>query len=119
MSTEAHAVSSEIQSTGEAPVAFIVRDDDSLAEETVVAACRKKLTNYKIPKQVHFVDDVPVTLSGKVLRRQRNVRPPCSADQPVEQRPVDQAARGAVCATQGRNQGRKLAEVGVQIPIRR
>ena len=56
--------------TGEAPVAFVVRADENVTEEMVVAACREKLTNYKIPKQIRFVEDVPVTLSGKVLRRQ-------------------------------------------------
>lgn len=58
------------EKTGETPVAFIVRADDSLTKEMVEAACREKLTNYKIPKDIRFVDDVPVTLSGKVLRRQ-------------------------------------------------
>lgn len=56
--------------TGEAPAAFVVRSVQSLTEETIYAACRKGLTNYKIPKMVKFVDEVPVTLSGKVLRRQ-------------------------------------------------
>ena len=55
---------------GEAPAAFIVRADDSVTEEMVIEACRAGLTNYKIPKRVQFVDEVPVTLSGKVLRRQ-------------------------------------------------
>ena len=54
---------------GEAPAAFIVRADDSVTEEMVIEACRAGLTNYKIPKRVQFVDEVPVTLSGKVLRR--------------------------------------------------
>lgn len=57
-------------STGEAPAAFVVRTDDSTTEETILAACRKGLTNYKIPKMIKFVDEVPITLSGKVLRRQ-------------------------------------------------
>jgi long-chain acyl-CoA synthetase len=56
--------------TGEAPAAFVVRSDETLTEEAILSACRKQLTNYKIPKQIRFVDDVPVTLSGKVLRRQ-------------------------------------------------
>jgi long-chain acyl-CoA synthetase len=60
----------EDEKTGETPVAFVVRSDESLTEDAVVSACRDRLTNYKIPKQVRFVDDVPVTLSGKVLRRQ-------------------------------------------------
>ncbi|WP_299591975.1 AMP-binding protein [uncultured Tateyamaria sp.] len=56
--------------TAEAPAAFVVRSDDSVGEEDVLEACRTRLTNYKVPKVVRFVDDVPVTLSGKVLRRQ-------------------------------------------------
>ena len=60
----------EDEKTGETPVAFVVRSDESLTEDAIVSACRDHLTNYKIPKQVRFVDDVPVTLSGKVLRRQ-------------------------------------------------
>ena len=52
------------------PVACIVKSEDALTEETVLTACREQLTNYKIPRQIRFVEDVPVTLSGKVLRRQ-------------------------------------------------
>lgn len=58
------------EKTAEAPVAFVVRSDDSLTEEEVIAICRETLTNYKIPRQVRFVDEVPATLSGKVLRRE-------------------------------------------------
>ncbi|WP_299212094.1 AMP-binding protein [uncultured Tateyamaria sp.] len=56
--------------TAEAPAAFVVRSDETLSEEDILEACRARLTNYKVPKVVRFVDDVPVTLSGKVLRRQ-------------------------------------------------
>jgi long-chain acyl-CoA synthetase len=56
--------------TAEAPAAFIVRSDESLDEEAVISHCRDQLTNYKTPRLVRFVDEVPVTLSGKVLRRQ-------------------------------------------------
>ncbi|MEX0349380.1 MAG: AMP-binding protein [Paracoccaceae bacterium] len=57
------------EKSAEVPAAFVVRADDTLSEDAVLAACHEQLTNYKIPKQVQFVDDVPVTLSGKVLRR--------------------------------------------------
>lgn len=60
----------EDDKTAEAPAAFVVRSDESLREEDILAACRTRLTNYKVPKVIRFVDDVPVTLSGKVLRRQ-------------------------------------------------
>lgn len=56
--------------TGEAVAAFIVRADDSVTEESVREACKAGLTNYKVPKRIEFVDEVPVTLSGKVLRRE-------------------------------------------------
>lgn len=57
------------EKSAEVPAAFVVRGDDALTEGAILAACREVLTSYKIPKQVHFVDEVPVTLSGKVLRR--------------------------------------------------
>jgi long-chain acyl-CoA synthetase len=60
--------------SGEVPAAFIVRTDDSLTEQAVLDACHKSLTNYKVPKRVEFVDEVPVTLSGKVLRRELRAR---------------------------------------------
>ncbi|MEP2891871.1 AMP-binding protein [Tateyamaria sp.] len=60
----------EDEKTGETPVAFVVASDESLTADDITAACRAQLTNYKVPKQIRFVDDVPVTLSGKVLRRQ-------------------------------------------------
>lgn len=56
--------------SAEVPAAFIVLASDSVTEDAVLAACRENLTNYKIPKRIQFVDDVPVTLSGKVLRRE-------------------------------------------------
>ena len=58
------------EKTAEAPAAFIVRNDESVTEEVVLQACRDGLTNYKTPRRVEFVDEVPVTLSGKVLRRE-------------------------------------------------
>ncbi|MFA3919595.1 AMP-binding protein [Ruegeria hyattellae] len=57
------------EKSAEVPAAFVVRADKSVTEDAILAACRAGLTNYKIPKRVNFVDEVPVTLSGKVLRR--------------------------------------------------
>jgi long-chain acyl-CoA synthetase len=56
--------------TAEAPAAFVVRASDSVTEDAILSACRQHLTKYKIPKRIEFVDEVPITLSGKVLRRQ-------------------------------------------------
>lgn len=58
------------EKTAEVPAAFVVRGDDSASEEAIMEACRAQLTNYKLPRRIEFVDEVPVTLSGKVLRRE-------------------------------------------------
>jgi long-chain acyl-CoA synthetase len=59
---------------GEIPVAFVaLRDGFStgakLADE-LCAFVADRLTHYKQPRQVHFVDFVPQTASGKILRRE-------------------------------------------------
>ena len=55
---------------GEVPVAFVVRRDDQLSADDVIALCRGKIAGYKIPKQVKFVadEDLPRSTSGKVKR---------------------------------------------------
>jgi len=55
---------------GEIVKVFIVRKDPNLDEKTILAHCRKNLTNYKVPKLVEFKDDLPKTNVGKILRRE-------------------------------------------------
>lgn len=54
---------------GEVVKAFIVRKDDSLTKEKVIAYCKDRLTSYKVPKRVEFVKELPKSNVGKVLRR--------------------------------------------------
>jgi malonyl-CoA/methylmalonyl-CoA synthetase len=59
---------------GEAVTAVIVRQKnaagEALTEAGVVAALKAELANFKIPKRVHFVADLPRNAMGKV---QKNV----------------------------------------------
>jgi long-chain acyl-CoA synthetase len=55
--------------TEEAVKAYIVSSDPNMTAEQVMAHCRQSLTNYKRPKQVEFVKEIPKTPVGKVLRR--------------------------------------------------
>ena len=55
--------------TGEAVKIFIVRKDPTLTEGSVLAHCRERLTNYKVPRQVEFRTELPKTNVGKILRR--------------------------------------------------
>jgi long-chain acyl-CoA synthetase len=55
---------------GETVKAFIVpREGETLTAEEVILFCREKLAAYKTPKQVEFVEDLPKSTVGKVLRR--------------------------------------------------
>ena len=59
---------------GEIPVAFIaLREGVSSCkkiEEELCAFVAERLTGYKQPREVHFVEAVPKTASGKILRRE-------------------------------------------------
>ena len=59
---------------GEIPCAFVVLHDTSTACDTMERTLREfvadRLTNYKQPREVRFVDAVPRTASGKILRRE-------------------------------------------------
>lgn len=55
---------------GETVKAFIVvRDGRKLTEADVVAYCKGKLAAYKVPKIIEFVDELPKSAVGKILRR--------------------------------------------------
>jgi len=59
---------------GEIPVAFIVLREGSVAssqlEQDLCGFVAERLTPYKQPRQIHFVDALPRTPSGKILRRE-------------------------------------------------
>lgn len=66
---EAAAIAIPSPSSGEAVKVFIVKRKDSLTEEVVNAYCRKQLTAYKCPKEIVFMDELPKSNVGKVLRK--------------------------------------------------
>ena len=47
----------------------VLKGGQSCTEDELIAHCRKSLTAYKIPRRVTFVDVVPKTPVGKILRR--------------------------------------------------
>ncbi len=59
---------------GEIPIAFVVLREGSIAsqqlEEDLRGFVAERLTSYKQPRQIHFVDALPRTPSGKILRRE-------------------------------------------------
>ena len=58
------------EKSGERFKAVIVKKDPSLTVEQVKVYCRQNLTGYKMPKEIVFVDSIPKTPVGKILRRE-------------------------------------------------
>jgi len=59
------------EKTGEAVKLFVVRmPGASLSEAEVIAHCRTGMTGYKVPKIVRFVEALPKSAVGKILRRE-------------------------------------------------
>ncbi len=57
--------------TGEAVKLFVVRSAGSaVTASEVTEFCRTELTSYKVPKNVMFVDALPKSTVGKILRRE-------------------------------------------------
>jgi len=55
---------------GETVKAFVVlKEEETLTEEDVIAYCRENLAPYKVPKFIDFIDELPKSAVGKVLRR--------------------------------------------------
>jgi fatty-acyl-CoA synthase len=56
------------QEVGKAIV--VVKEGHTLTEEEIITFCQGKLARYKIPKSAVFVDALPRTAAGKVLKRE-------------------------------------------------
>ena len=55
---------------GEVPMAFVVRSAGSaISTDDVRAALKGKLASYKVPQRISFIDVIPKSASGKILRR--------------------------------------------------
>ena len=58
------------EKTGEAVKLFAVKEAGSaVTEADIIAHCRAYLTPYKVPRTVVFIDEVPKSAVGKMLRR--------------------------------------------------
>lgn len=55
--------------TTEKVVAYVVKNDNNLTDKDVISHCRESLTNYKVPREVYFTNELPKSNVGKILRR--------------------------------------------------
>ena len=71
---EVAAVGNKSDGTGEKIKLFVVKKSPALTQEMVIAHCRENLTAYKVPREVEFLDELPKSPVGKVLRRELRER---------------------------------------------
>jgi long-chain acyl-CoA synthetase len=61
------------EKNGEVPVAYVELEEGVTPESFDMGGLRKhlreRLANYKIPKQIHLIDELPKNATGKVLKR--------------------------------------------------
>jgi long-chain acyl-CoA synthetase len=67
---EAACVGVPDKSSGEAVMLFLTRSDPNLTEAMVRKHCSSELTGYKKPRHIRFIDEMPKTNVGKILRRE-------------------------------------------------
>lgn len=67
--SESGVVGIEDTLCGESVIAFVVKKNPELDERAVIHYCRERLTAYKVPKTIVFVNEIPKSDIGKVLRR--------------------------------------------------
>jgi long-chain acyl-CoA synthetase len=59
------------EKSGEVPIAYVELEEgiESVDEKGLKANLREHLANYKVPKHIHFIDELPKNATGKVLKR--------------------------------------------------
>ena len=58
------------EATGEKVNLYIVKSAEDLTVDEVKLFCREKLSAYKLPKNIVFVDSLPKSTVGKILKRE-------------------------------------------------
>ena len=66
---EVAAIGVPDEKSGEVPKLFVVKKDPSLTTEEILAYAKENLTGYKRPRYVEFIDELPKSNVGKILRK--------------------------------------------------
>ncbi len=57
------------EKSGEAPRLYVSPENTDLQEEDLIEWCRERMAAYKVPKQIVFRKELPLSPVGKVLRK--------------------------------------------------
>ncbi len=78
-------------SRGEIVKAYIVpKEGQTIQKKEIIAFCREKLANFKVPKQIEFREELPKTIVGKILRRTLRDEEISKSQRPAPEEEADQ-----------------------------
>nr|XP_061811985.1 long-chain-fatty-acid--CoA ligase-like [Nerophis lumbriciformis] len=72
---EVAAIGQNDEKSGEIVKICVVKKDPGLTEKALRDFCKEQLTGYKVPRVVKFMDELPKTNVGKILRRELRDNP--------------------------------------------
>ncbi|MBR0251444.1 MAG: AMP-binding protein, partial [Synergistaceae bacterium] len=56
--------------SGEVPKAYIILNEGAkVSENELIRFCKERLSHYKVPRAIEFVSSLPLSPTGKILRR--------------------------------------------------
>lgn len=67
--TDAGVIGKPDEEAGELPIAFVVTADPAPSQDAIKAHLDAQLSHYKQVHEIHVVDEIPKSASGKILRR--------------------------------------------------
>jgi long-chain acyl-CoA synthetase len=66
---EVAAIGVPNEKSGEAVSVFVVKNDPTLTKEEIIEFCKENFTGYKRPRHIEFIDELPKSNVGKILRK--------------------------------------------------
>ena len=66
---ESAAIGVDDRNAGQVVKLFVVSSSEGVTAEEIMTYCKENLTGYKRPKQIEFMDDLPKSNVGKILRK--------------------------------------------------
>ncbi|MCL2683661.1 MAG: AMP-binding protein [Synergistaceae bacterium] len=56
--------------SGQVPKAFVIKEDGSnVTQRELIDYCKQRLAHFKVPRKIEFVNEFPLSPTGKILRR--------------------------------------------------
>ena len=57
------------ESIAQGIIAFIANESHSLNMQSILRSCQKQLPDYMVPKEIYFLDALPLSINGKIDRK--------------------------------------------------